>query len=633
LDHNRGCRFRARAKTAHCTLSFLEQCCRLVPLRHPTSLSGFGFPRGTHQILRDYDCVGSRHSQEVHLYFLALAVDFDGTIAHDGCVDASTCNSLKGLKETGRRLVLVTGRELRHLANSSLDLFDRVVAENGAVVYDPSTKRQHVVADKPAADLVRALKEKKVEPLSIGESIIATWSPNETTVLETIRDLGLEYQTIFNEGAVMALPSGINKATGLKTALAELELSAHNVIGVGDAENDFAFLEACGCSAAVGNATPTLKNAVDVVLEGCWGHGVMELVEQVVAKDAGIIPAGRHGIRVGIDRNGDEVQIVPYVGSLLISGSSGIGKSKLATALTERMVEKQFQFCVFDREGDYDELDHAISVGNMKASPNEEQALKLLKKSATNTVVNTQALGIAARPGFFTTLLPRVLSLRARTGRPHWLLIDEAHHLLPAGRNELSGILPKHLPGVILITVHPEAVAVEALRTVKAVLALGPEAGTVVATYCKAIGALAPRGLPQPDENEGLYYTVAGDARLLRLDRPQQEHKRHTRKYAEGRLGSDRSFYFRGPDNALNLRAHNLTIFLEMAAGIDDRTWEHHRQAGDYSRWFREAIKDEQLAHESGEIERDAGLDPKESRDRIAQAVSRRYMAPTQEMD
>jgi len=38
----------------------------------------------------------------------------------------------------------------------------------------------------------------------------------------------------------------------------------------------------------------------------------MELIEQVISKDAGIIPAGRHGIRVGIDRNGDEVQIVPY---------------------------------------------------------------------------------------------------------------------------------------------------------------------------------------------------------------------------------------------------------------------------------------------------------------------------------
>ena len=175
--------------------------------------------------------------------------------------------------------------------------------------------------------------------------------------------------------------------------------------------------------------------------------------------------------------------------------------------------------------------------------------------------------------------------------------------------------------------------AVEALRTVDTVLALGLKAGEVVATYCKAIGAPVPPGLPQPDHDEGLYYSAAGDARPLRLDRPEQEHKRHTRKYAEGRLGSDRSFYFRGPDNALNLRAHNLTMFIEMAAGIDDRTWEHHRQAGDYSRWFREAIKNEELAREAAEIEQSTRLDPKESRDSIAQAISRRYTVPAHEVE
>src|SRR5258707_14368683 len=119
----------------------------------------------------------------------------------------------------------------------------------------------------------------------------------------------------------MRLPSGINKATGMKVAVAEVELSPHNVIGVGDAENDFAFLEACGCSAAVGNATPALKDTVDVVLEGCRGRGVVELIEQIVAKDAGIIPAGRPGIRVGIDRSGDEGQMVPCAARLVISGS------------------------------------------------------------------------------------------------------------------------------------------------------------------------------------------------------------------------------------------------------------------------------------------------------------------------
>ena len=69
-------------------------------------------------------------------------------------------------------------------------------------------------------------------------------------------------------------------------------------------------------------------------------------------------------------------------------------------------------------------------------------------------------------------------------------------------------------------------------------------------------------------------------------------------------------------------------IFLQMAAGVDNRTWQFHRNAGDYSAWFRKMIKDRELADEAAEIEQDSGLDAQESRKRIAEAVSRRYTAP-----
>ena len=63
------------------------------------------------------------------------------------------------------------------------------------------------------------LKERGVTPLSVGRTIVATVQPNEHIVLQTIRDLGLELQVIFNKGAVMVLPSAVNKGTGLMTAL------------------------------------------------------------------------------------------------------------------------------------------------------------------------------------------------------------------------------------------------------------------------------------------------------------------------------------------------------------------------------------------------------------------------------
>ncbi|HEV8193875.1 MAG TPA: hypothetical protein VGP82_20695 [Ktedonobacterales bacterium] len=107
-------------------------------------------------------------------------------------------------------------------------LFDRVVAENGAVLYRPDTKEAQALGEAPPAVFVEALHRRGVEPLSVGHVIVATWTPHETAVLDTIRDLGLEHQVIINKGAVMVLPPGVNKASGLHAALLELRLSEHN---------------------------------------------------------------------------------------------------------------------------------------------------------------------------------------------------------------------------------------------------------------------------------------------------------------------------------------------------------------------------------------------------------------------
>ncbi|HEY8520666.1 MAG TPA: HAD-IIB family hydrolase [Gammaproteobacteria bacterium] len=564
------------------------------------------------------------------MYFLALAADYDGTLAQEGTVPPSTIRALERLKESGRRLLLVTGRQLEDLLRvfPQAELFERVVAENGAVLYDPATRRERALGPSPPALFVTRLQERGVTPLSVGRSIVATWEPHEKTVLEAIRDLGLELQIVFNKGAVMVLPAGVNKATGLEAALAELELSSHNVVAVGDAENDHAFMSACGCAAAVQNALPLVKEAATIVLERDHGAGVEELVERMLADDGELIDRARHAIAVGRDRSGAEVAIEPHRGAVLIAGSSGIGKSTLATALTERMEERGFAFCVLDPEGDYDELANAVAVGDATTPPQPDEALKLLK-AGTSVVVNTQNFNMSERPTFFAELLPRLAALRARGGRPHWLLIDEAHHLLPARREDLAA-LPENLPAAILITVHPEAVSAAALRTVRSVIALGDAALAVIEAFCAACDVPRPTLAVVPGPDEVLYWELdAGEPpRAVTPYGPEQTHKRHTRKYAEGDLGEERSFYFRGPDDRLRLRAQNLELFLQIAEGVDEGTWEHHRRRGDYSAWFRDVIKDPELADEAAAIEADDALGPRESRERIAEAVSRRYTAP-----
>jgi hypothetical protein len=100
------------------------------------------------------------------------------------------------------------------------------------------------------------------------------------------------------------------------------------------------------------------------------------------------------------------------------------------------------------------------------------------------------------------------------------------------------------------------------------------------------------------------------------------------RKYASGDLGEDRSFYFRGPEGKLHLRAPNLGAFLELADGVDDDTWLHHLGRHDYSAWFREMIKDAELAAEGERIEGLAGASPRESRALMRAAVEARYTLP-----
>ena len=219
--------------------------------------------------------------------YLALCCDYDGTLAHHGNLDEPTIAALERLKQAGRKLVMVTGRELDELKTvcSRLDLFDRVVAENGALLYRPETGEEQLLGERPPNEFVAALRGKGIERISVGRVIVATWEPHETTVLETIHEMGLELQVIFNKGAVMILPTGMNKATGLRVALKELNLSELNAVGVGDAENDHAFLSICGCGVAVANALESLKERADFVTKATHGAGVTELIDEMLEND------------------------------------------------------------------------------------------------------------------------------------------------------------------------------------------------------------------------------------------------------------------------------------------------------------------------------------------------------------
>ena len=568
---------------------------------------------------------------EQTMHFLALATDFDGTLAHHGSVEPDTVQALRQLKETGRRLVLVTGREMADLSHvlPERDLFNLIVAENGGVVYDPDTGREQVLAPSPPASLVQKLMERKVEPISVGRTIVATWLPHDAVVLSAIEELGLELQIVFNKGAVMVLPTGVNKATGLKAALKELGLSPVNVVAVGDAENDHAFLKSCGCSAAVANALPAIKDACDIVLSGDHGAGVAELIARIIHEDARLLPASRLGLLLGIDREGEEALLQPQE-SMLIAGGSGSGKSSFVTWLTERMIERRFEFCVIDPEGEYANLEHAVSIGDERNAASIDAAIPLLRRPGFNVVVSTLAIGLAERRRFFADLLPCILDLRATNGRPHWLIVEEAHHFLPRGGEHPNGV-DRKIAGSLLVTVEPRWLPVEVLRQVDALLAFGSAAPGVVAAFAREIGLERP-DTPKPAPDEALFWSRAshGVCRAIRIEAPRQPHERHKGKYAVGDVGEEHSFYFCDEKGRGLCRARNLSEFITLGDEVSDPAWERHLRSGDVAAWFLDVIRDEELARRAREIAGDPALDVRQSRSRMAQAIRARYVIPKQ---
>ena len=216
--------------------------------------------------------------------YLALAADYDGTLASHGAVAPETLEALRRLAATGRKLILVTGRRIDDLIRVFPDvaIFDRVVAENGPLLYRPQSRETRGLSEPPPAAFVEKLRRLGVEPLTVGQVFVATEQPNERVVLEVIGELSLDLQVILNKSAVMVLPALVNKATGLRAALEELGVSAQDVVGIGDAENDEAFLAMCGCGVAVGNALDSLKVRADRVTIAENGAGVREMIESMI---------------------------------------------------------------------------------------------------------------------------------------------------------------------------------------------------------------------------------------------------------------------------------------------------------------------------------------------------------------
>jgi hypothetical protein len=188
-----------------------------------------------------------------------------------------------------------------------------------------------------------------------------------------------------------------------------------------------------------------------------------------------------------------------------------------------------------------------------------------------------------------------------------------------------------HLHGLLLVTVHPASVSRRVLEGIDLVISVGDHPDRALAEFCEARRAAVPATPPaELAAGEALAYWVESGRPPFKLTTGpgRVDRQMHKRKYAEGRLPDDRTFVFRGPKGKLHLRAYNLMTFLELAGGVDDATWLHHLKGGEYSKWVREAIRDEDLARDVAEAEAKHTRDPAAGREAVRRAVEQRYTLP-----
>lgn len=368
--------------------------------------------------------------------FRALACDYDGTLATGDRIGPRTLAALERARAAGVRLVLVTGRTFFELTRvcERLDVFDAVVAENGGVLYFPPSGVLQDQAPAPPARLVAELDRRAVA-YQLGRVVVGFSRGDERRVRETLESTGVRMELVPNRAALMALPFGISKGTGVRQVVRILGLSPHDLLGVGDAENDLELFAVCGWTACPENAVPELKARADWIFAGDNGPAVAAALDRVLL--GGGVPAatpGRHRLMVGWATDTLQPVTIPERGvNLIVQGDSLSGKSWLVGVLVERLLDRHYAVCVLDPEGDFHVLGELPGV-DWVAVRDRDGAVAALDRfedePSASVILDLSDLGHGDKVRAIEIVLARIRGLREARGVPHWVVIEEAHYSL-----------------------------------------------------------------------------------------------------------------------------------------------------------------------------------------------------------
>ena len=475
---------------------------------------------------------------------------------------------------------------------------------------------------------------------------MATWHPFEKVVDEVLRESGRGATVEYNKGAVMILPPGATKGAGLRFALQELGYSEHNVIACGDAENDRSLFEVAEYAVAVAEATKDIKHLADYVLSDKYPAGIRDFIKSL--KECAL-PTSKNQSKnqfvIGRRTDGALQHIHPQAlinGNLGVVGGSASGKSWLAGLLAEQLLQKGYQICIIDPEGDYSALrafPHTLLLGgNAGRLPQAIDVVTLSEYTNVSLVLDLSLFNLDERSAYVTDLLQALFNLHARRGRPHWFLLDEIHSFCPPEGGPLTDLILKGMKegGICVVSYRPSIVAPALLKQVDNWLLTRLQLPEEI----KYLEQLLPG---KPDEfrlAERLPSLSSGDAVLLqgecgetitkldvesfRVSSRKVPHVRHLHKYLRAPLPKSKRFYFTHTAASQPRVAASMWEFREAIADISTTSLRFHLERGDFELWLKQVLHDEELARRIRKI-RNRHLKDEELREALLFTVADRY--------
>ena len=510
----------------------------------------------------------------------AVACDLDGTLTTGATISDEILAGLGLLRACEVRLILATGRTVRHLDEDFpllRDHFDIVVAENGAVLGDV-----RLLAAPLDTRLFDSLRSRGVS-FEMGVVVLSCSSDDVAEVRATAQELGIDIQIVRNRASVMVLPPNVTKGTGVWAALDELGIAAGHAVAFGDAENDLPLLRAVEVGIAVADAVPELKAHADLVLDCRGAAGVAKALRALADPHGHAEPPT--GIPVGRFADGRTAAVPSGPVDLLITGASGSGKSHLAGLFAEECLLAHDRFVIFDRAGDHVGLRTLPGVslidGRALAEPRN---LWATSSRGASIVIDLSQMTVDEAQASTRTLLRSLVTGVARSWPALWLIFDEAQEILDWDR---AAFLPASRQfGWCYVTYRPDQLPARLLDDL------------AVRIEMQDVERDAPGSAPAVWHES----RSPGEAMWLRSRRT--PHARHWHKYSASDLRPEQWFYFCDQDGSAVAVARGVLEFASLLQTVDDAVLAHHLSRRDFSAWFDGSLKERRLASVARDLER-----------------------------